>query len=113
MRTRTPFLALLAVGALGAFAAPALAAPSATRITSPTDPAFLTYPAGGASSLAITGTSNGKSAKVDIRCDGTTSLLLKHDLTPNGSGAFGTTVPGSTMAKLAGQSCVLRAVPAN
>jgi hypothetical protein len=113
MRTRTPYLALAAIAALGAYAAPAIAAPTATKITSPADPAFITYSSNGASSLAVTGSSNGGRAKLDIRCDGTTSILLKPDVVPNGHGNFGTTIPASTMAKLAGQYCSLHAVPAN
>ncbi len=113
MRNRIPLPALLAIGALGALAGPALAAPSETHITTPADPAFITYPSTGAASLAVAGTSNGKTAKVDIRCDGTTGLLLKANVTPNPAGSFGTTISSAVMAKLAGQSCVLRAVPAN
>src|ERR1700733_4272002 len=61
---------------------------------------------------ALGGTSNGKTDKVDIRCDGTIALVLKASVTPNAAGTFGTTISAATMAKLAGQSCVLRAVPA-
>ncbi len=43
MRTRISIPALLAIGALGALAGPALAAPSETHITTPADPAFITY----------------------------------------------------------------------
>jgi hypothetical protein len=113
MRTRISIPALLAIGALGALAGPALAAPSETHITTPADPAFITYAPTGAASLAVGGTSNGKTAKVDIRCDGTIGLVLKANVTPNAAGTFGTTVSAATMAKLAGQSCILRAVPAN
>jgi hypothetical protein len=113
MRNRRSLPALLAIGALGAFAGPALAAPTETHITTPADPAYITYPATGAASLAVGGTSNGKTAKVDIRCDGTIGLLLKANVTPNAAGAFGTTISAAAMVKLAGQSCVLRAVPAN
>jgi hypothetical protein len=113
MRNRIPLPALLALGALGAFAGPALAAPSETHITTPADPAFITYGSAGAASLAIGGVSNGRTARVDIRCDGTIALLLKANVTPNAAGAFGTTISAATMARLAGQSCVLRAVPAN
>ncbi|MDX6570130.1 MAG: hypothetical protein QOH15_2708 [Gaiellales bacterium] len=113
MRNRIPLSAVVAIGALGALAAPALAAPSETRITTPADPAFITYGSAGAASLAIGGVSNGKTARVDIRCDGTIALLLKANVTPNAAGAFGTTISAATMARLAGQSCVLRAVPAN
>ena len=113
MRNRIPLSVVLAIGALGVLAGPALAWPSETRITTPADPAFITYGSAGAASLAIGGVSNGKTAKVDIRCDGTTSLLLKANVTPNSAGAFGTTISAATMARLAGQYCVLRAVPAN
>jgi PASTA domain len=113
MRNRIPCSVLLAIGALGVIAGPALAAPSETRITIPADPAFITYGSAGAASLAIGGVSNGKTARVDIRCDGTISLLLKANVTPNAAGAFGTTISAATMAKLAGQYCILRAVPAN
>jgi hypothetical protein len=113
MRNRIPLLALLAAGALGALAGPASAAVTGTRITSPVDPAFIAYPATGASSLVVSGDSNGKTDKVDIRCDGTVALLLKANVTPNAAGQFGTTISAATMGKLAGQSCVLRAVPAN
>lgn len=113
MRNRISIPVLLAFGALGALAGPALAAPSATHITLPADPAFITYGSAGAASLAIGGTSNGKTDKLDIRCDGTTALLLKANVTPNAAGTFGTTISAASMAKLAGQSCVLRAVPAN
>jgi hypothetical protein len=113
MRTRIPYLALLAAGALGALAAPASAAPTETHITSPVDPAYITYPVTGAASLAVTGTSNAKNDKVDLRCDGTIALVLKANVATNANGAFGTTVSAATMAKLAGQSCVLRAVPVN
>jgi hypothetical protein len=112
MRNRISLPALLAIGALGTLAGPALAAPSETHITTPADPAFITYPSTGAASLAVGGTSNGKTARVDIRCDGTTGLVLKANVTPNLAGTFGTTISAATMAKLAGQSCVLRAVPA-
>ncbi|MEO9174126.1 MAG: PASTA domain-containing protein [Gaiellales bacterium] len=113
MRNRIALLALLATGALAALAGPASAAVTDTRITSPLDPAFITYPATGAARLAVTGVSNGKTARLDIRCDGTIALLLKANVTPNAAGAFGTTISAATMGKLAGQSCVLRAVPAN
>ena len=90
MRTRISIPALLAIGALGALAGPALAAPSETHITTPADPAFITFPSSGPTSLAIGGTSNGKTDKVDIRCDGTVALLLKANVTPNAAGSFGT-----------------------
>ena len=45
-----------------------------------------------ASGLAVTGTSNGKSDKVDLRCDGTIALVLKPGLIPNAAGVFSTTV---------------------
>jgi hypothetical protein len=112
MRTRPSLIALLAIGALGALAAPAIAAPTQTKITLPADPSYITYPATGASGLAVTGTSNGKGDKVDLRCDGTIGLVLKAGVEPNTSGVFSTTVAAVTMAKLGGQSCVLRAVPA-
>src|SRR5664279_409137 len=108
MRNRIPLPALLAIGALGAFAGPALAAPSETHITTPADPAFITFPSTGAASLAVGGTSNGKTGKVDIRCDGTIALVLKANLAPNAAGSFGTTISAATMGKLAGQSCILR-----
>jgi hypothetical protein len=113
MRNRIPRSVLLAIGALGVIAGPALAAPSETRITTPADPAFITYGSAGAGTLAIGGVSNGKTARVDIRCDGTISLLLRANVTPNPAGAFGTTIPAATMARLAGQFCILRAVPAS
>ncbi len=113
MRNRLSIRALLAVGALGVFAGPALAAPTATRITSPADPSYITFPATGPTSLVVTGTSNGKTAKVDLRCDGTVGLVVKANVAPNAAGDFSTTIPAATMAKLVAQSCVLRAVPAN
>ena len=93
-------------------AAPAAAAPTQTKITLPADPTYITYPATGASGLAVTGTSNDKSSKIDLRCDGTVSLVLKANVTPNASGVFSTTIDASVMARLGGQYCVLRAVPA-
>jgi hypothetical protein len=113
MRNRLTTRALLAVGALGVLAGPAVAAPTDTRITSPADPAYITFPSTGAASLAVAGVSNGKTAKIDLRCDGTVGLVVKANVAPNAAGAFGTTISAATMAKLAGQSCVLRAVPAN
>jgi hypothetical protein len=113
MRNRLILLALLATGALAALVGPAAAAVTDTRITSPADPAFIMSPATGAAGLTVTGVSNGKTDKVDIRCDGTIALLLKANVTPNAAGAFGTTISAATMTKLAGQSCQLRAVPAN
>jgi PASTA domain len=112
MRTRTSVAALCAIGALCALAGPAIAAPTATKITLPADPSYITYPATGASGLAVTGTSNGKTAKVDLRCDGTIAIVLKAGVIPNASGVFSTTISAINMAKVAGQSCVLRAVPA-
>jgi hypothetical protein len=113
MRNRLSIRALLAVGALGVFAGPALAAPTETRITSPADPTYITFPATGATSLVVTGTTNGKTAKIDLRCDGTVGLVLKAGIAPNAAGAFSTTISATTMARLVAQSCVLRAVPAN
>jgi hypothetical protein len=112
MRTRPSLVALAALCSLGALAGPALAAPTETKITLPADPSYITFPATGPSGLAVTGTSNGKSDKIDLRCDGTIALVLKAGLVPNTSGVFSTTIAAVTMAKLAGQSCVLRAVPA-
>jgi PASTA domain len=109
MRTRFP---LAAIAALAAFAGPALAVPTATKIALPADPSYITYPATGASGLAVTGTSNDKGSKIDLRCDGTVALVLKANVIPNSSGVFSTTIAAATMAKLGGQSCVLRAVPA-
>ena len=56
---------------------------------------------------------NGKTAKVDLRCDGTVGLVVKANVAPNAAGDFSTTIAPATMAKLVAQSCVLRAVPAN
>jgi hypothetical protein len=112
MRTRTALAPLLALAALGVLVAPAAAAPTQTKITLPADPSYITYPATGVSGLAVTGTSNDKSAKIDLRCDGTVALVLKANVIPNASGVFTTTIAASTMAKLGGQYCVLRAVPA-
>jgi hypothetical protein len=112
MRTRPPVIAVLALAAFGAVAGPATAAPTQTKITLPADPSYITYPATGPSGLAVTGTSNGKSDKVDLRCDGTIALVLKPGVIPNAAGVFSTTVAAATMTKLGGQSCVLRAVPA-
>ena len=112
MRTRASVIAVLAVAALGGAAGPAAAAPTQTKITLPADPSYITYPATGPSGLAVTGTSNGKSAKIDLRCDGTIALVLKPGVIPNAAGVFSTTIAAVMMAKLGGQSCVLRAVPA-
>jgi hypothetical protein len=101
-----------ALVALAVHAAGAVAAPTTTKITLPADPTYVLYPAAGASGLAVTGTSDGKNDKVDLRCDGTVSLVLKANVEPNTSGVFSTTIAAATMAKLGGQSCVLRAVPA-
>jgi hypothetical protein len=112
MRTRPALLGAVTVAVLGALAAPAIAAPTQTKITLPADPSYITYPATGASGLAVTGTSNGKSEKLDLRCDGTIAIVLKANVIPNAAGVFSTTISAVNMAKLGGQSCVLRAVPA-
>lgn len=111
MRTRVP-LVVLAVGVFGALGGTAIAAPTQTRITLPADPSYITYPATGASGLAVTGTSNGKSARIDLRCDGTIAIVLKAGVIPNASGVFSTTISALNMSRLGGQWCVLRAVPA-
>ena len=111
MRTRFTIAFIVAVTALGLPAAPALAAPTQTKITFPADPSYITYPATGASGLAVTGTSNDKGSKIDLRCDGTVAVVVKGGVIPNASGVFSTTIAASKMASLAGQSCVLRAVP--
>jgi hypothetical protein len=112
MRRRAPLVAALAIAATGLLAGPAGAAVTQTKIALPADPTYITYPATGASGLAVTGTSNGKSDKIDLRCDGSIALVLKAGVIPNTSGVFSTTISAATMAKLGGQSCVLRAVPA-
>jgi hypothetical protein len=112
MRTRPALIGLLAIAASGVLAGPAAAAPTATKISLPADPSYITYPATGPSGLAVTGTSNGKSDKIDLRCDGTIALVLKPGVIPNTAGVFSTTISAVNMAKLGGQSCVLRAVPA-
>ena len=63
-------------------------------------------------SLRSTSCGYGKTDKVDLRCDGTIALVLKAGVAPNSSGVFSTTISAVNMAKVAGQSCVLRAVPA-
>ena len=55
-----PVAALSAIGASARSPGPAIAAPTQTKITLPADPSYITYPATGASGLAVTGTSNGK-----------------------------------------------------
>jgi hypothetical protein len=105
------FGAVVAVAALLASAGAAAAAVTKTRITTPaTDPTFVTYAGSATPTLAVSGTSDGGELPIDLRCDAGTSTMLVQSIVPSPSGIWDYGLTEQTLAKIAGRTCVLRAV---
>ena len=87
------FSAVIAI-VLASLALPALASadPTATQITSPGNPAFVTFDTDHPSTLHLTGTTSGGSGNVDLRCYfGTDGPVLASNV-PVAGGAFSTDI---------------------
>src|SRR5690349_573540 len=114
MRSHPVRHATFAAAALLAAAASAQAAVTRTQITAPAgNPAIVVTSASTPAHVTVTGTSNGGSAHVDLRCDATHSLLVHANIAPNGSGAFSYTLSARELSVIVGHTCTLRALPHN
>src|SRR5690242_19656355 len=104
--------AVAALATLGLAAPQALAAPTRTHVSNPQgSPTFVTYNVAAGGSLPVAGTSNGGTARLDLRCDAGGSTLLKSNILPAANGSWSLTLVSSQLNLIAGHACVLRAVP--
>jgi hypothetical protein len=112
MRSHPVRHASLAAAALLAVTAPAQAAVTRTQISAPAgNPAIVVTSAATPANVTVTGTSNGGSASLDLRCDWNHSMLVHSGITPNGSGAFSYRLTSRELSIIVGHTCVLRALP--
>jgi hypothetical protein len=113
----TPAVRIIArlapVALLAVLAAPASAAvPTRSHISSPAgNPAVFLTTSSSPPHIGVSGTSNGGASPIDLRCDSSTSVLVHSNLVPNAAGAFSLTLTNTEIARIAGRTCALRALP--
>ncbi len=112
MRSHPVRHASLAAVALLAVTAPAQAAVTRTQISAPAgNPAIVVTSAATPANVVVTGTSNGGSASLDLRCDASRSTLVHSGIVPHSSGSFSYRLSARELSIIVGHTCVLRALP--
>src|SRR4051812_1455551 len=112
MRSHPVRHASLAAVALLAVTAPAHAAVTRTEISAPAgNPAVIVTSASTPANVTVTGTSNGGSASLDLRCDANRSMLVHSGITPNSAGAFSYRLGAPQLSSNARHTRVLPAPP--
>ena len=110
----TSLRTLLSLAIAAALATPAAAgaAVTATTISEPvTDPSVLVFvePAGFA--LKVSGTSNGGTGRLDLRCEGAATPVVDANVRPTAAGVWTTTLASDAVSRLTPRTCYLHAVP--
>ena len=112
MRSHPVRHASLAAVALLAVTAPAQAAVTRTQISAPAgNPAVVVTSASTPANVIVTGTSNGGSASLDLRCDASRVTLVHSGIVPRSSGSFSYRLSARELSTIVGRTCVLRALP--
>jgi hypothetical protein len=102
----------LAVAALLAAPVAAGAAVTATTISEPvTDPSVLVYVEPTGLTLKVSGTSDGGTGRLDLRCEGAASPVADDNVRPTATGVWATTLSAAAVSRLTPRTCFLHAVP--
>ena len=112
--TRLRTLLSLALAAFLAVPVAAGAAVTATTISEPvSDPAVIVFVEPAGTTLKISGTSNGGTDRLDIRCEGAPTPVVFNNVRPTAAGVWTTTISVADVSELTPRSCYLHAVPHN
>ena len=102
----------LALAALFAIPVAAGAAVTATTISEPaTDPSVLVYVEPAGATYKVSGTSNGGTGRLDLRCEGASPAVVFDNVRPTAAGVWTTTLSAAQVSKLTPRTCYLHAVP--
>jgi PASTA domain-containing protein len=102
----------LALGALLAAPLAAGAAVTATTVSQPaTDPSVLVFVEPAGVPLTVSGTSNGGTGRLDLRCEGAATPVVDANVRPAATGVWTTTLSVATVSRLSARTCLLHAVP--
>ena len=102
----------LALGALLAAPLPAGAAVTATTVSQPvTDPSVLVFVEPTGVPLTVSGTSNGGTGRLDLRCEGAATPVVDANVRPAASGVWTATLSPAAVGALSARTCFLHAVP--
>jgi hypothetical protein len=102
----------LALGALLAAPLAAGAAVTATTVSQPAiDPSVLVFVEPAGVPLTISGTSNGGTGRLDLRCEGAATPVVDANVRPAATGVWTTTLSAATVSRLTARTCFLHAVP--
>ena len=102
----------LALGALLAAPLSAGAAVTATTVSQPvTDPSVLVFVEPTGVPLTVSGTSNGGTGRLDLRCEGAATPVVDANVRPAASGVWTATLSPAAVGALSARTCFLHAVP--
>ena len=107
---------LLSLALLAFLAVPvaASAAVTATTISEPVgDPSVLVYVEPAGTTLKISGTSNGGTDRLDLRCEGAADVVVDGNVRPTAAGVWTVTLAAAAVSRLTPRTCYLHAVPHN
>jgi hypothetical protein len=110
----TSLRTLLSIAVAAVLAAPvaAGAAVTATTVSEPvTDPSVLVFVEPAGLALKVSGTSNGGTGRLDLRCEGAATPVVDANVRPTAAGVWTTTLPSATVSRLTPRTCYLHAVP--
>lgn len=110
----TSLRTLLSLAVAAALAAPvaAGAAVTATTISQPvTDPSVFVFVEPAGMPLTVSGTSNGGTGRLDLRCEGAATAVVDGNVRPTATGVWTTTLSVAAVSKLTPRTCFLHAVP--
>ena len=110
----TSLRTLLSLAVAAALAAPvaAGAAVTATTISEPvTDPSVLVFVEPAGLPLTVSGTSNGGTGRLDLRCEGAATAVVDANVRPTAAGVWTTTLSAAAVSRLTPRTCYLHAVP--
>ena len=109
-RLRT--LLSLALAALFVVPVTAGAAVTATTISQPaTDPSVLVYTEPAGTTLTVSGTSNGGTGRLDLRCEGAPTPVVNDNVRPTAAGVWTIALSPAAVSALTPRTCYLHAVP--
>jgi hypothetical protein len=102
----------LAVAAVLAAPVAAGAAVTATAVSEPvTDPSVLVFVEPTGLTLRVSGTSNGGTGRLDLRCEGAAAPVVDDNVRPTIAGVWTTTLSPTSVSRLTPRTCFLHAVP--
>jgi hypothetical protein len=104
----------LALAALFAAPVAAGAAVTATTISEPVnDPSVLVFVEPAGTPFRVSGTSNGGTDRLDLRCEGARTPVVFNNVRPTAAGVWTTTLSVAAVSALSSRTCYLHAVPHN